>query len=66
MFVWVDWAEMGELQICDASLEKRSYHQGILIPQSKNFNSLDNIFTEYSEILYLGLGGLKLNRYGNV
>ena len=50
MFVWVDWAEMGELQICDASLEKRSYHQGILIPQSKNFNSLDNIFREYSEI----------------
>ena len=46
----------------------RSYQhqqqQGILIPQSKNFNSLDNIFTEYSEILYLG--GLKLNRYGNV
>ena len=29
------------------------------IPQSKNFNSLDNIFKEYSEISYLE--GLKLN-----
>ena len=37
---WLD--KMGELQILELA--------GILIPQSKNFNSLDNIFKEYSEI----------------
>ena len=46
-----------QISRCDGAYQQQ---QGILIPQSKNFNSLDNIFTEYSKILYLE--GLTLNR----
>ena len=40
-----------QISRCNGAYQQQ---QGILIPQSKNFNSLDNIFKEeYSKISYL-------------
>ena len=60
--VCLGWlSKMGKITICRCQEKAEGwYQQGILSPQSKNFNSLDNIFREYSKISYLE--GLKLNR----
>ena len=50
--VCLGWlSKMGNITICRCQEKAEGwYQQGILSPQSKNFNSLDNIFSEYSQI----------------